>query len=301
MYGLVQSALSTDSALVSAIDSKSSPQNLADHVAAYFEKRFDSKDTAIEMGYNLRDACTRYQHSEEINLFWGIITGQIEEMVYHHRMRSVSQLLQHLMRMRKFYASHHDATVFKARKAIVSEPNSPLSIIANRRYSAVSLLSTKGHRETPLHETPLMTTTQFVDSLKLTYPDKTNAQIDELLLAAKHDLSYPADTIEFSLLFIEDDDGRFGHFLSTVIKQISEERIDYVDQIRQILVGYSLITTVQFTRAVAMVDPKIPQEELHRYIEWVFSVKNYSSQLSAKPLDLEDLLRRLENCACFKH
>ena len=50
-----------------------------------------------------------------------------------------------------------------------------------------------------------------------------------------------------------------------------------------------------------MIDPNINQNELHRYIEWVFLVKNYHPSQQLKPIDLEDLLRRLENCACFKH
>jgi hypothetical protein len=98
---------------------------------------------AIEMGYNLRDACQRYQNSEQINLFWGILTGQIEELVYHHQMKSISQLLQHLMRMKTYFSYQHQSSP-KARKAIVSEPNSPLSGTANHR---LSLFSMKGYQE----------------------------------------------------------------------------------------------------------------------------------------------------------
>lgn len=127
--------------------SNESYQTLADHVAAYFEKRFNSKPIAIEMGYNLRDACLRYRNSDEINLFWGIITGQIEEMVYHYQMRSISQLLQHLIRMKTYFSSHQESSSPKARKAIVSEPNSPLSVMATRRLSSLSLFSMKGRQE----------------------------------------------------------------------------------------------------------------------------------------------------------
>jgi hypothetical protein len=122
-------------------------RTLADHVAIYFEKRFNSKTIAMEMGYNLRDACRRYRNSEQINLFWGIITGQIEEMVYHHQMRSISQLLQHLMRMKTLLSLHPESLSPKGRRAIVSEPNSPLSILANHRLSLSSLSSMRGYRE----------------------------------------------------------------------------------------------------------------------------------------------------------
>jgi hypothetical protein len=91
------------------------------------------------MGYNLHDACQRYRNSEKINLFWGILTGQIEELVYHHQMRSISQLLQHLIRMKTYFLYQHQSP-----KAIVSEPNSPLSVITNHRLSSLSI---KGYQE----------------------------------------------------------------------------------------------------------------------------------------------------------
>jgi len=146
-----------------------------------------------------------------------------------------------------------------------------------------------------------LTNEQFIESLKVLYPNKNSSQIDELFLSAKYDLQYPSQTIEFSLLFLEDDEGRFGEFLSTLIKQINQEKFFYIEQIKQILLGYPLINVSQFSRAIYMIDPKINQNELHRYIEWVFSIKNFHSTQQIKPLDLEDLLRRLENCACFKH
>ena len=90
------------------------------------------------MGYNLRDACQRYQNSEQINLFWGIITGKIEEMVYHHQMKSICQLLEHLIKMKRLFSFQQESLLPKGRNAIiVSEPNSPLSITilsSNKEY-----------------------------------------------------------------------------------------------------------------------------------------------------------------------
>jgi hypothetical protein len=241
------------------------------------------------MGYNLRDACQRYRNSEQINLFWGIITGQIEELVYHHQMKSISQLLQHLIRMKTYFSSQYPLTSSpKARKAIVSEPNSPRLSLGNQE-SRLSL------------DNSLLTNDQFLESLKLFYPTKTSSQIDELFFSAQHDLQYSSQSIEFHFLFLEDDEGCLGEFLSTLIKQIHDEKLSYIEQIKQILLGYPLITVSQFCRTIYMIDPKISQHELHRYIQWVFSVKDFHSFEHIKPLDLEDLLRRLENCACFKH
>lgn len=146
-----------------------------------------------------------------------------------------------------------------------------------------------------------MTSEQFLEALTVFYPNKTVSQVNELFESAKHDLQYPNESIEFSLLFVEDDETRYGEFLSTLIKQMNQEKISYVEDVKQILLGYPLITVTQFCRAIYMIDPNINQNELHRYIQWVFTVKDFHSSQQIKPLDLEDLLRRLENCACFKH
>ena len=137
--------------------------------------------------------------------------------------------------------------------------------------------------------------------MKLFYPHKTPSQLEELLASAKRDLHHLDQPIDFRLLFVEDDEGRFGAFLSTLVEQIRQERSAYVERIKQVLIGYPLITVAQFRRAVHMVDPKIDGSELRRYIEWVFSVDDYQSSTQIKPMDVEDLLRRLENCACFEH
>ena len=250
--------------------------NLADRVMNYLQKYCHSKSIAIEMGYNLRDACERYHHSEQINLFWGILTGQIEEFVYHHQMQCISQLLQHLIRMHEHFSSQ---SLFpKARQAIIDQSNSPPY---RSSISESSIL--------------VFTTDQFVQSLQIFYPRKTSSQIEHLILAAQHDSSPAIDqSLEVDSLFIEDDEGRYGEFLSILIKQIHEEKISYIEQIKQLLLGYPLITVSQFSRVISMIDPRISPEELHRYIQWVFSLKISS-------MDLEDLLRRLENCACFEH
>ena len=256
-------------------------QHLVDHVTNYFEQRCHSKAIAIEMGYNLRDACERYSHSEQINLFWGILTGQIEEFVYHHQMQSISQLLQHFLRMHHEYS--HRSSVPQARRAIIDE--SPSLLIGTQSNFAES------------SNNLVFNIDQFLQSLKTFYPQKSSSQIDELVHAAKDDFHSSDELIDIQFLFIEDDEGRYGAFLSALIKQIHEDKLVYIERIKQLLLGYPLITVSQFSRVIFMIDPKISPEELHRYVQWVFAARNSSSP----SLDLEDLLRRLENCACFQH
>ena len=271
-------------------------EHLADHVTNYFEQRCHSKAIALEMGYNLRDACQRYCHSEQINLFWGILAGQIEEFVYHHQMQSISQLLQYLIRM------HHDysrrSSVPQARRAIIdASPSPPVprsSLLMNLQSNLI---------ESPSNDL-VFQTAQFLQLLKIFYPQKNASQIDELVHAAQDDIHSSVELIDIQFLFVEDDEGRYGKFLSTLIKQMHEERLVYIERIKQLLLGYPLITVSQFSRVISMIDPKIPSQELHRYIQWVFAVRYFSSSAAYQTvpsLDLEDLLRRLENCACFQH
>ncbi|CAF4668834.1 unnamed protein product, partial [Rotaria magnacalcarata] len=56
---------------------------------------------------------------------------------------------------------------------------------------------------------------------------------------------------------MQDDEGRFGKFLSTLIKQINQEKLSYVEQLKPILLGYSLISVSQFSRAIHMIDANI--------------------------------------------
>ena len=53
----------------------------------------------MEMCYNIRDACHRYRNHYEIDLFWKILTGQIEENVYHDQMREFARILQYLIKL----------------------------------------------------------------------------------------------------------------------------------------------------------------------------------------------------------
>jgi hypothetical protein len=67
-----------------------------------------------------------------------------------------------------------------------------------------------------------------------------------------------------------------------------------------------LISIKQFKQAVQFVDPLISEKELHRYVNWVFEPKKIlSSKINEnrqiKMRDYEEIILRLECCACFMH
>ena len=74
-----------------------SKTNLTDYVFDYLTKRFDSREMAREMSDTILDACQRYQHHYEINLFWQILTGQLEDRVYHDQMKEFARILQYVL------------------------------------------------------------------------------------------------------------------------------------------------------------------------------------------------------------
>ena len=71
----------------------------------------------------------------------------------------------------------------------------------------------------------------------------------------------------------------------------------------------------QFERAVQLVDPHISDEELRRYVNWVFehekllitinkeetSSKTNEDMKQMQTRDFEEIVFRLEGCSCFMH
>ena len=70
-----------------------------DYVSTYLNKRFDNQDRAMEISTNLSDSCSRYRNNYEINLFWKILTGQMEENIYHHEMKEFARIFQSFVKM----------------------------------------------------------------------------------------------------------------------------------------------------------------------------------------------------------
>ncbi|CAF3458598.1 unnamed protein product [Rotaria sp. Silwood1] len=250
---------------------------LIDYVFNYLIKRFHSKEIAIEIGYNIKDACNRYQNNYEINLFWQILTGQIEENVYHYEMKEFARILQYLIKLCPHSSSQ--------------------SLLWTIRWSDLV---------TALHEL---------------YPYWTNKRISYLIMAAERDLqqsSKERNDLEFLLLFTEDDEGHIGEFLMNIRQQLQLDKTEYIEKIKDLLIGYPLVSINQFKQVVQLVDPNISKNELQRYVNWVFELEKMSLTLNKeeissktneniqliKPIqkrNFEEIILRLERCSCFMH
>jgi len=60
----------------------------------------------------MQDACNRYRTSYEINLFWQILTGQVEEHVYHYEMKQFARILQYFIKLFSNSSSKSVSTYF---------------------------------------------------------------------------------------------------------------------------------------------------------------------------------------------
>ena len=70
--------------LVTKAASKSS-QPIDDLVFEFLLTQNDSDErAAIEMGYNVQDACSRYSHQPYIEVFTNMITGAVDVSVINH-------------------------------------------------------------------------------------------------------------------------------------------------------------------------------------------------------------------------
>lgn len=72
-------------------------QSFVEFIESFLENRFQSETIAREVFLNLQDAAFRYQNNRTIRTFWSIVTGQIEELHFHHERKLISDLLEFLV------------------------------------------------------------------------------------------------------------------------------------------------------------------------------------------------------------
>jgi len=58
------------------------------------------RDQRLE-NIDIESACSNYRNTYEINLFWKILIGQVEEHVYHYQMKEYARILQAFIRFAK--------------------------------------------------------------------------------------------------------------------------------------------------------------------------------------------------------
>ncbi|XP_064611191.1 translin-associated factor X-interacting protein 1-like isoform X2 [Liolophura sinensis] len=73
--------------------------SLAEFLYTYLTRKFGLEQMVVEWGYNLHDALQRYSHDESLGLFWGVLTGEVDEEVYHSQLQIMANLVNHLTKV----------------------------------------------------------------------------------------------------------------------------------------------------------------------------------------------------------
>eukprot|EP00794_Sanderia_malayensis_P018901 gene18901-20803_t len=70
----------------------SEQENFAEFVFEFLRTKFGTDALAYEWGYNVHDACSRYNHDAKIGQFFGILTGEFDEKLYHDQVSTIERL-----------------------------------------------------------------------------------------------------------------------------------------------------------------------------------------------------------------
>ncbi|ESO91005.1 hypothetical protein LOTGIDRAFT_191501 [Lottia gigantea] len=70
--------------------------NMGEFFKKYLESKFPLHQMVIEWAYNLHDACQRFSKDDNISLFYKILSGDVDEEVYHRNLQVIHHLLNHL-------------------------------------------------------------------------------------------------------------------------------------------------------------------------------------------------------------
>lgn len=82
---------------------------------------------------------------------------------------------------------------------------------------------------------------ELKEALRYFYPHRSTSQIENIIQSAEKDFKQTfvaTDLIEFLHLFLEDDEGHTGHFLSTLTDQMTAEKNLYIEQVKDLLIGH---------------------------------------------------------------
>lgn len=171
--------------------------SLQDYLTSYFKKAFGIEKMRFEWSYNLFDACQRHSSQDErVTMFLSILNGDTEEEVYYEQLRELARMHNHFVEVEK--------------GALPDGGEGDLLGVLSRA--------------------------QFEQALQNMYKHKDPEVIKHVAQVAYNELQIgEADTLEYRGLFMEDEEGRTGPFLDQVINILKKDRLDYLENIVNIL------------------------------------------------------------------
>ncbi|XP_060779922.1 translin-associated factor X-interacting protein 1 [Neoarius graeffei] len=140
-------------------------------------------------------------------------------------------------------------------------------------------------------ESGLLSTPQFSEALRTTFPLKGDQDIEELVLAAQSELQTSEGSIAYQRLYTEDTDGKQSDFLGLVKKQALAEKRLYICQLREQLEGKEKVGVEDLRAVFKTIDPTLDSETLDCYLSMAFQTKELHEHTTL--LDAEVALQRL--------
>ncbi|KAK6185214.1 hypothetical protein SNE40_007497 [Patella caerulea] len=227
--------------------------NMADFLQNYLKRRFSLDQMVTEWAYNLHDACQRYTHDENIGLFFRVLTGEMDEEVYHRQLQVVHQLMTHLLK--KDMENGNQGTLSKD---------------------------------------------DFKEGLKEFLVGVEEDALTVLLKAAETELdANDTANLEYKNLFTEDDEGKTGPFLEEIRKWCRQQKLEFVNEIKENLGDVSLIPVEDLKRAILQADMEIHAELLESVLAFVFQTTT-EKLYDSKPLEPTKIIDRLQNANIYR-
>ncbi|XP_056621872.1 translin-associated factor X-interacting protein 1 isoform X2 [Triplophysa dalaica] len=200
------------------------------------------KEKAGQWAYSLIESIKNNLSDDLICLFNDILTGKVDESLYHGQ----TQLLSHLLKV----VIHSD-----------------------------------------IKECGLLTVSEFSEAVRKACPLKSDQAIQELLAAAHSELESNGERIAYQTLFTEDTDGKHKEFLSLLKQQATDERLQYVSELRIHLEGKGTVNAEDLRTAFLTIDPSLDSASLDRNLSVAFQTKMW--ELQDLDVNTEVVLQRL--------
>ncbi|KAJ8302492.1 hypothetical protein KUTeg_018888 [Tegillarca granosa] len=143
--------------------------------------------------------------------------------------------------------------------------------------------------------TEKLTRTQIQEGIKEVFQNMDEEALASLMKAGDLELDVKdAEELEYKEFFKEDDEGRTGPFLDELRKYMKQERLKYVEDVKQAIGETGSITVDDLKRGFSLADPEIDINQMDKYAMWVFE-KPKDKLNEAEPLELSRVVERLQN------
>lgn len=140
-----------------------------------------------------------------------------------------------------------------------------------------------------------ITKEELRQGLKEVFPLIDPESIVAVITAAEVELdAKDTDEVNYQEMFKEDDEGRTGPFLDEVRKWMKQDKMNYVEDIKQQLVDLKTVSVDDLKRALSLADPEIDNKTMDKYVLWVFSTTAEHIK-EVESLELSKVIDRLQN------